>query len=758
LIQNIQKRTKQWWQPKAGLILSIVYLAFLLYEIPASEAFLYIIPSICTILGIGIFGHILNDWADLEADKKVGKSNMLEGWHFSQKAFFLSFTLFLAFFPWVFLPWDELSISLITAEFFLLVVYALPPFRVKTRGILAIINDALYAYAIPALLAFHTFVLFAGADLDVFMYVIIFFWQFSTGVFNMMIHQLEDRENDINTNTHTWASKISAKTARRVALLYSWPIMLTLFVGYIVFVGIANIWGYLILLPLLVLHYRKIFRIKPYRIFFKSPFNADLQQINLHYHLFLPYWHILLLLLIDVNYLLLFFGHFIVFNYHVLSALFKKFIYPLLFSLASYTVNYSIYYFRRFILFESVEVAMRGQYAQYKKEADDKAQKENTPNVVVLNSNINKYTETFVRRHIEYLNESGYYTHQLYGDNLPNAEVKRGLLISNNQEVLKWKEFLTAFFDREDTYNVKKSLKEYLLNHNASLVLAEFGQSGAEIAEICNEIEVPLIVVFYGYDAHHKNVLESYAEKYLRMFEVVCVIVCVSLDIVGRLCELGAPPEKLFYLPCAVDLSNYTYKDHSDNPPIFLSVGRFAETKSPHLTILAFNEVLKQIPEARLRMVGKDGGGELFEACHILVKALKIEDKVAFLGVLTPEEVKKEMDEARVFVQHSLMTPLHNDKEGTPVAIMEAMASGLPIVATRHAGIAELIQSGENGILVEEYDYLAMANAMVNVCKSDELVYQLGKKAAHDLSKNELISKNKKFFIELIEKHRLYIE
>jgi glycosyltransferase involved in cell wall biosynthesis len=202
-------------------------------------------------------------------------------------------------------------------------------------------------------------------------------------------------------------------------------------------------------------------------------------------------------------------------------------------------------------------------------------------------------------------------------------------------------------------------------------------------------------------------------------------------------------------------LNKFIYSDHSLNLPVFLAVGRFAETKSPHLTILAFNEVLKEIPDARLRMIGKDGGGELFEACHILVKALKIDDKVDFLGIIPPQEVFKEMKNARVFVQHSVTTPIYKDKEGTPVAVMEAMACGLPVVATCHAGIAELITSGENGILVEEYDYLHMAREMVRVCKENNLVSLLGKNASDSIRRNELIVNNSKILVELIEEYKL---
>jgi glycosyltransferase involved in cell wall biosynthesis len=83
---------------------------------------------------------------------------------------------------------------------------------------------------------------------------------------------------------------------------------------------------------------------------------------------------------------------------------------------------------------------------------------------------------------------------------------------------------------------------------------------------------------------------------------------------------------------------------------------------------------------------------------------------------------------------------------------MEAMANGLPVVATKHAGIAELIVSGENGFLVEEYDYINMAKMMVTVCKNDELVSHIGKKASESILNNYLIVNNKNVLLHQVNK------
>lgn len=105
---------------------------------------------------------------------------------------------------------------------------------------------------------------------------------------------------------------------------------------------------------------------------------------------------------------------------------------------------------------------------------------------------------------------------------------------------------------------------------------------------------------------------------------------------------------------------------------------------------------------------------------------------VAFPGALPHEAVVSYMREATAYVQHSLeplVGPAAGDREGTPVAVLEAMMSGLPVISTRHAGIGEVIEHGRTGLLVDERDVDGMAEAMVKVGASREYAASLGEAA-----------------------------
>jgi glycosyltransferase involved in cell wall biosynthesis len=259
-----------------------------------------------------------------------------------------------------------------------------------------------------------------------------------------------------------------------------------------------------------------------------------------------------------------------------------------------------------------------------------------------------------------------------------------------------------------------------------AVVLAEYGPTGAALREPCARVGVPLVVHFHGYDATERAILEKYAERYRALFRDAAAIVAVSRTMRRQLIDLGAPPEKVHCNPCGVDCQAFRGGDPAAAPPVFLAVGRLVDKKGPDLTLRAFAEVYRACcPAARLRLVGD---GPLAGRCRELAGALGVGDAVTFLGARPPAVVREEMRRARAFVQHSVRAP-SGDCEGTPVGILEAGATGLPVVATRHGGIPDVVVEGETGLLVEERDVAGMAAAMRRLAEEPALAGALGRAA-----------------------------
>lgn len=255
------------------------------------------------------------------------------------------------------------------------------------------------------------------------------------------------------------------------------------------------------------------------------------------------------------------------------------------------------------------------------------------------------------------------------------------------------------------------------------VIVAEYGTWGAHVMDACRMLDLPLIVHFRGADASKQEILDEYLERYKRLMHEAAALVAVSHRIAETLIAWGAPSEKVFHNPSGADCDAFGGAQAGKADPTFLAVGRFAETKAPYLTLLAFWEVVRDCPEARLRMIGD---GPLMPFCRQLVKQMRLEHAVTFLGVQPHDVVRKEMNAARAFVQHSVVAA-DGDAEGTPCSVMEAGASGLPVVATRNAGIQDVVVDGETGFLIEEHDVHSMAERMLSLASDASLAARMGR-------------------------------
>lgn len=755
--QLVKNKVKPWWKSKIAFLFSMAYLQFLLIDYPFEKAAFFLLIYLLSAIFTAIFAHLLNDWTDEKEDALASKFNSVTKLGRTKSLFFILISLMLAVVPWFFYEKNENVFYLLGLEFFLFYAYSSKIIRLKERKVWGVIVDSLYAYVIFSCIALSVGLEFPLTLSALFLYVMLIIWLLLVGIQHIVIHQIVDFQNDLKTGTKTWLTSLGKKRARNVFFLYLFPLQLVFFIIANILVAYKLQNEYILIFPVLLVGYKlyKMLSLKSYSNYLNSKFNDDLRYADIKYYTLLPYWFLCFLCLQNQLFWAFLIFHVFVFDFSFLIFLYKRLLLPLTKPI-SYLLNYSIYYFRRFVLLETIEKAMREYYPGYVKQKAQNQIEKKFPNIALLNINENKYTETFVLNHAISLRKEGYSVHELFGFPIPDNSKQKGILYSNNILRRHFSKFWNTLLFRRVNYQELEEFKLYILKYNIELVLAEFGTCGVEVFEICQELNIPLIVVFHGYDIHHKSVLDENKERYQALFSYASLLIGVSREIVKKLEALGAANKKTYYLPCSLNFELFTESYSPENDFTFLSVGRFTETKSPHLLILAFNEVLKMIPEAELRMIGKDGGGELFEACQILVKALGIEKKVAFLGVLPPEEVQWEMSRATVFVQHSLTTPINSDKEGTPVSVMEAMATGMPIVSTKHAGILDLIENEVNGILVDEYAYLEMAKQMIRLAQDKELRNFLGKNAANSIRNNALIMENSAILASLVEKYKLY--
>ncbi|MEW6989439.1 glycosyltransferase [Colwelliaceae bacterium 6441] len=330
-----------------------------------------------------------------------------------------------------------------------------------------------------------------------------------------------------------------------------------------------------------------------------------------------------------------------------------------------------------------------------------------------------------------------------------------------------------ALFNQERRQRVMKALSLRLGHHGKSLLLASiasrfkhslqfdvilchFGYNGI-VANKLSQLGVikgKIATIFHGFDISAKSALEKYNNDYQKLFLQTELILPISDLWKNKLLELGCCEEKICVHRMGVDLNLFQYRKKNDyqldmldgvakNMKLF-TVARFSRKKGLEYVIRA----LKKLPKDIVFHYYLGGFGELEAELKQLVVELKLEDKVTFLGALEQHEVTKHMLAADVFVQPSV-TADNGDMEGVPVALMEAMAMGTPVLSTFHSAIPELINHGEHGLLAKERDYKGLAKNIETLYRDKQLVNELTKNAR---SKIEAMSDVEKLNLELINK------
>jgi len=341
--------------------------------------------------------------------------------------------------------------------------------------------------------------------------------------------------------------------------------------------------------------------------------------------------------------------------------------------------------------------------------------------IVIACPSDDQYSETFVRDHIDKIDgvcgvlSGGFFPKFWNGKSIFLDWEKIVLYILSR---LQKRAHIHKIFEEYRIARVARLLKREKIN----VVLAEYGPTGVECSKICEKARCACVVHFHGQDIFSESLVGKYQHAYRKMFKRVSGVVVGTPQMMMTAKELGASSSILYLNPCGVESDQFQTATPSKNEKIFVSVGRFIEKKAPLITVLAFAECVRKEQDSKLVMIGD---GPLLSSCRQLVKAVGIQKNVDFTGPLDHSQVKERLNSARAFVQHSV-TAEDGDAEGTAISVLEAAASGLPVIATRHGGIIYSMAHEETGFLVNEYDIRGMATEMIKLCRDGILADKLG--------------------------------
>lgn len=272
------------------------------------------------------------------------------------------------------------------------------------------------------------------------------------------------------------------------------------------------------------------------------------------------------------------------------------------------------------------------------------------------------------------------------------------------------------------------------------IIHCHFGTVGKLVAFFreTGAIRGRLVVAFHGVDM--SACLDSDPRLYRHLFRHGDLLLPISEHWRRRLIEHGADPVRTRVHRMGIDPSRFTPKARRpgfDRLPRVLTVGRMVEKKGIEYGLRAIAVLAARGIPVHYDIVGN---GPLRPRLEALARELCIVNQVVFHGWCIQEEIVALMHGSDVLLAPSV-TDAHGDQEGIPVALMEAMVTGMPVISTRHSGIPELVEGGKTGILAEERDAIGLADGLQLLLRSPVLSKEIGAAARakvlaeHDINK-----------------------
>lgn len=319
--------------------------------------------------------------------------------------------------------------------------------------------------------------------------------------------------------------------------------------------------------------------------------------------------------------------------------------------------------------------------------------------------------------------------------NVPVPKVKRVLSALRYFPRLFKKCGLRAFYSISPLRHGKKAISLGLFytclpfldrETNFDIIHCHFGDKGL-LALAWRDMELltgPISIVFHAHELAGLSDSEG-RRMYGPLFSSNTLLLPISQRWRDRLIHWGANPERTIVHHMGVNPSKFDFINHTpeagDSIQI-LSVGRLTEQKGFEYAVRSIALLRKRIRrELHYTIIGT---GELEDMLKKLVVELDIDDIVTFAGPQPINVVGNYLQKAHIFLLPSV-TAVNGFQEGIPVVLMEAMASGVPVVTTRHSGIPELVEHEVSGFLAEEFDVKALTMYMDRIISNTSLAKQL---------------------------------
>jgi glycosyltransferase involved in cell wall biosynthesis len=293
-------------------------------------------------------------------------------------------------------------------------------------------------------------------------------------------------------------------------------------------------------------------------------------------------------------------------------------------------------------------------------------------------------------------------------------------------------------------------LFDVVREESPDIIHGHFGLDSYRLIRLRNKTGLPLVVNFYGHDVIRLPREFGWKQRYERLNHNMEWAVAVSEDMRRNLVKLGFNEERISVIKLAVDMDNIEFKHRKSAGPRLMMVGRCVEKKGFIYAFRALNEIRQEIPDVTLDLYGN---GELLTDLKKYVNDNELTQCVTFHGFTDNEDIFKALYNHDVLLVPSVQAK-DGDREGLPQTTVEGMATGIPVIASDHAGLPELVIDEMTGLQVPTRNSDALKRAVIKLYENPELAEKISEggrrmvEREHDLSKQ--VKKTEQLYSHLI--------
>ena len=250
-----------------------------------------------------------------------------------------------------------------------------------------------------------------------------------------------------------------------------------------------------------------------------------------------------------------------------------------------------------------------------------------------------------------------------------------------------------------------RALAGILDRRKPDLLHIYFGHTGVHLLPFLqHHYSLPALVSFHGADVMPRADQPGYTDRLRTLLQTVPLVLARSHSLKDRLIDLGCSPDKIRINRTGIPMDAFPIAPDrtfpGDGKWRFIQACRLIEKKGLFLSLQAFSEFCKTYPESHFTIAGD---GPLLPELRKRCAELNITEKVTFTGFLDTASLCALYQNSHAFL-HPSQTPPDQNQEGIPNSMLEAMATGLPVLATHHGGIPEAVTDNQTGLLVGERD------------------------------------------------------